>query len=123
MSRFDQCDPKWYFQELTHLKQTKLVEEFANQFQYVSMIVGNLSQRQLTDMFIEGPKDSNKSLVNPLETQNLEEAIRKAKKVESNTHKERPKSSTSIKSYPNEGEANRLTSNHKLILVGNSKAC
>ena len=32
MSRFDLRDPKWYYQELTHLKQTKTIEEFANKF-------------------------------------------------------------------------------------------
>lgn len=52
------------------------------------MMVLDLSQKRLTHMFI-GLKDSTKKLVNPLEPQNLEEDIKKAKKVESNPSKER----------------------------------
>ena len=42
-------------------------------------------------MFIEGLKDSTRHFVKPHEPQNLEEAIRKAKMVESNSSKERSK--------------------------------
>ena len=44
-------------------------------------------------MFIEGLKDSTRHFVKPHEPQNLEEAIRKAKMVESNPSKERTKNS------------------------------
>lgn len=69
MTRFDQRDYEWYFQELTHLKQSKTVEEFANQFQDLSAMVPNLSQSQLTHLFI-GLKDVIKAHVKPLEPQN-----------------------------------------------------
>ena len=48
-----------------------------------------LSLGQLTHLFIEGLKESIKAQVKPFEPQNLEEAISKAKKAESNMIKER----------------------------------
>ena len=75
MNRFDQIDPKWYFQELTRLRQSGTVEEFASQFQDLSVMVPNLSQSQLTQLFIGGLKDTIKAYVKPLEPQSLEEAI------------------------------------------------
>ena len=38
MNRFDQRDPEWYFQELTHLKQSGSLDKFAN---YLAIILHN----------------------------------------------------------------------------------
>ena len=54
-------------------------------------MVLDLSQKRLTHIFIEGLKDSTRHFVKPHEPQNLEEAIRKEKMVESNPSKERSK--------------------------------
>ena len=89
IKRFDQVQPEWYFKELAHLKQHGTVEEFANEFQKLSVTVPDFSQRRLTYLFVEGLKDPIKNIVNPLEPQTVEEAIQKAKKVESNVSKER----------------------------------
>ena len=54
-------------------------------------MVPDFSQRRLTHIFIEGLKESTRHSVKPHEPQNLEEAIRKEKMVESNSSKERSK--------------------------------
>ena len=60
------------------------MEEFSSQFQDISVMVPNLSQSQLTNLFIEGLKDTINPYVKPLEPQSLEEIIQKKKKIESN---------------------------------------
>lgn len=74
---------------MTHLKQQGTVEEFSNEFQKLSVMVPDLSQRRLTYLFVEGLKGTIKNIVSPLEPQTVEEAIQKARKVESNVSKER----------------------------------
>ncbi|XP_057825625.2 uncharacterized protein LOC131037488 [Cryptomeria japonica] len=93
--RFDQRHPEWYFKELTLLTQQGTVEDYANEFQNLAVMVPNLSQGRLTYLFVEGLKDSIKKIVNPLEPQNLSEAIQRAIKVEDNFSKERPRYMTS----------------------------
>lgn len=65
-------------------------------------MVPNLSQGRLTYLFIEGLKESIKKIVNPLEPQNLCEAIQRAIKVKDNYSKERPRYMTS-KMYSRRG--------------------
>ena len=65
------------------------MEEFSNEFQKRAVMVPDLSQKRLTYLFVEGLKDFIKNISNPLEPQTVEEAIQKARKVESNTSKER----------------------------------
>ena len=71
MDRFDEKDTKWYFQELTHLKQIGALHEYVKQFQELSVMILNLSQKRSTHMFIEGHKESTKLMVKPHEPQNL----------------------------------------------------
>lgn len=43
VNRFDDNDSRWYFQELTQLKQTRTLEEFTCKFQRLSVMVPDLS--------------------------------------------------------------------------------
>ena len=79
------------------------------------MMIPNLSQGKLTYIFIEGLKDSIKALVKPFEPQTLEEAIRKAKKIESNTPKERPKNFPPKSPYQNYGTRRDNRENYVLL--------
>ena len=69
-------------------------------------MVPNLSQSQLTHLLIEGPKDSIKVQVKPLKPRNLEEEMRKARKVEFNHPKEKNKNFGSKSHYRHEGSKN-----------------
>lgn len=102
-NRFDEKDSEWYFQELVLLKQTGTVDEFISQFQELSVMIPDLPQKRLTHMFIEGLKDLTKNVVKPFEPQNLAEAIRKARRVESNQSKEKAKVYPSKPSYRRDG--------------------
>ena len=106
MSRFDDKDTEWYFQELTQLRQIGTVEGYARKFQELSVMVPDLSQKRLTHIFIEGLKDSTRHSVKPHEPTNLEEAIRKAKMVESNDSKERSKNSSATTEHRDNNSRN-----------------
>lgn len=51
MNRFDEKDTEWYLQELTHLKQTRTLNEYVKQFQEISFMIPNLSQKRLTHVY------------------------------------------------------------------------
>ena len=57
ISRFNQKEPKWYFQDLIHLKQIGTIEEFTNKFQSLSVMVPDIFQKRTVYMFIEGLKE------------------------------------------------------------------
>ena len=78
------------------------MEEFSNEFQKLAVMVPDLSQKRLTYLFVEGLKDSIKNIVNPLEPQTVEEAIQKARKVESNSSKEKSKNFSTKTNHRNE---------------------
>ena len=46
MSRFDDKDTEWYFQELTQLRQTGTIEDYARKFQELSVMVLDLSRKR-----------------------------------------------------------------------------
>ena len=61
--------------------------EYSLKFLELSVVIPDIPQKRLTYMFMKGLKDPIKGVVKPHEPQNLEEAIRKAKKVDNNTAK------------------------------------
>ena len=53
MDRSNEKDTEWYFQELTHLKQIGALHEYVKQFQELSVMILDLSQKRHTRKFID----------------------------------------------------------------------
>jgi hypothetical protein len=57
MDRFDRKDPKIHFRDLSQLRQTSTIEAFIIEFQWVAMVVTDISEPRLIMLFIEGPTE------------------------------------------------------------------
>lgn len=82
VERFDKKDPKVYFRELAQLKQTGGLEYSISDFQRLSVMVSDISDRRLVVLFIEGLSEPLKGWVKAFDPFNLQEAIKKARSME-----------------------------------------
>ena len=99
---FDWIDAEWYFKRLTQLRQEGLVMEFSREFERLSAMVPEISQKRLTYLFIDGLKESIKSVVGAHEPKRLEDAIQKVLKFDTHQINDRSKNhapSTHSKHY------------------------
>ena len=76
VERFDKKDPKVYFRELAQLKQTGRLEYFISDFQRLSVMVLEISDRRLVVLFTEGLSEPLKGWVKAFDPFNLQEAIK-----------------------------------------------
>ena len=79
--------------------------EFAREFENLSAMVPEISQRRLTYLFIDGLKESIKSAVGTHEPKKLEDAIKRALKFDMHQLKDRSKNhapSTHYRHYERE---------------------
>lgn len=91
INRFDQRDSEWYFKEMTHLRQTGTVQEFVNQFQNLSVMVPDLSQKKVSSHVHYRVERAHQNNGKTFRATNLGRSYPKARKVEPNTQRERPK--------------------------------
>ena len=76
-----------FFSQLVNLKQKGLVVEHIQQFQKLSLIVKNIPNDNLLDLFMGNLKDNIQHELRILEPTSLEKAFKLARKVESRNMK------------------------------------
>ena len=80
--RFHLKDDEQYFKELSKLKQTKLVNEYIEEFQKVAVMVPDMSEKMIVYLFLDGLEDFFKGLVKAFSPSTLQEAIKRSLQLE-----------------------------------------
>ncbi len=99
VERFDKKDPKSYFRELAQLKQVESLESYIGEFQRLSVMVSNISERRLVVLFMEGLLEPMRGWIKAFDAPTLQEAMKKARSMEfaapksKSLHKEIPSTS------------------------------
>ncbi len=75
IARFYCKDTKFYYWELAHIRQTRNVESFVNEFQHIVVMVPDMYLSRCVMLFIEGLQDKLKGLVRAFRPTSLKEAI------------------------------------------------
>ena len=99
IERFDVKDPEVSFRELAQLKQHGSLDAYVNDFQQLSVMVPNISERRLVVLFMEGLLEPMRGWIKAFASPNLQEAMKKARSMEfaepksKSLHKEIPSTS------------------------------
>lgn len=89
IERFDRKDPKLHFKELVQLKQLGPLENYISEFQRLSVLVTDISQRRLMVLFMDGLADPLRGWIKALNPLTLQEAIKKARGMEASSSRSR----------------------------------
>jgi hypothetical protein len=75
MDRFDRKDPEIHFRDLAQLRQTGTTEAFITEFQWVAMVVTDISEPRLIMLFTEGLTEPLRGWVKAYRPPTLQDAI------------------------------------------------
>ena len=99
VERFDKKDSEVFFRDLAQLRQTDSLEVYINEFQRLSVMVQDVSERRLVILFTEGLSEPLKGWIKAFDPPSLQEAMKKARGMEfaapksKSLHKEIPSKS------------------------------
>ena len=82
VERFDKKDPEIFFRDLAQLRQTGSLETYISEFQRLSVMVQDVSERRLVILFTEGLSEPLKGWIKAFDPPTLQEAMRKARSME-----------------------------------------
>ncbi|XP_059068585.1 uncharacterized protein LOC131859077 [Cryptomeria japonica] len=82
IERFDVKDPEVSFHELAQLKQNVSLESYVADFQQLSVMVPNISERRLVSLFIEGLMEPLKGWLKAFDPPSLQGKMKKARGME-----------------------------------------
>ena len=71
IDKFDEKVSELHFKQLAQLKQIGSVEEYAGEFERVSVMVQNVTERELVNLFNKGLSESLRGWVRASETTSL----------------------------------------------------
>ncbi len=83
IDRFGGKDPELNFKDLAQLRQTELVDQYIAEFQKISVLVTNISERRQTVLFMDWLTELLKGWVKWFNLATLSEAIKKAQSMTS----------------------------------------
>lgn len=96
IERFDVKDPEVNFHELAPLKQHGTLETYVADFQRLSIMVPNISERRLVVLFMEGLMEPLRGWLKAFDPPTLQEVMKKARSMEFAA----PKSRSAHKNVP-----------------------
>lgn len=82
VERFDRKDPESYFRDLAQLRQSGSLESYIGDFQRLSVMVPNISERRLVVLFMEGLLEPLRGWIKAFDPLSLQEAMKKARSME-----------------------------------------
>jgi hypothetical protein len=97
IERFDRKDPELHFKELAQLKQWGSLETYISEFQKLAMLVTDVFERRILVLFMDGLADPLRGLIKALNPPTLQEAIKKARHMDSSSAS---KNKFQAKSFP-----------------------
>jgi hypothetical protein len=98
MDRFDRKDPEIHFRELAQLRKTGTPEAYVTEFQWMAVMVTDVSEQRLVMLFTEGLDEPLRGWVKDFRPNTLQEAIMKTQDMETQSPRRHRK-----KIYPTKG--------------------